>query len=49
MPHVKLTELNQNLELYYEVHGSGKTKILFIMGFLTDGGAWACQVSQPFS
>jgi hypothetical protein len=44
MPHVKLTELNQNLELYYEVHGSGKIKILFVMGLLTDGAAWALEV-----
>ncbi|CAF2863280.1 unnamed protein product [Rotaria sp. Silwood2] len=43
MPHVKLSALNQNLELYYEVHGSGNTKILFIMGLLTDGAAWHCQ------
>ena len=49
MPHVKLTARNQNLDLYYEVHGSGKTKILFIMGLLCDGGAWTCQVNQRFS
>ncbi|CAF1304951.1 unnamed protein product [Rotaria sordida] len=40
MPHVKLSSLNQNLELYYEVHGSGEIKILFIMGLLADGAAW---------
>ncbi|CAF2939205.1 unnamed protein product [Rotaria sp. Silwood2] len=40
MPYVKLSTLNQNLELYYEVHGSGEIKILFIMGFLVDGAAW---------
>ncbi len=45
MPHVKFSALNQNLELYYELHGSGKTKILFIMGLLTDGAAWLLQVS----
>jgi hypothetical protein len=45
MPLVKLTARNQNLDLYYELHGSGKTKIIFIMGLMTDGGAWACQVS----
>jgi hypothetical protein len=44
MPSVKLSGRNQNLELYYELHGSGKTKIIFIMGLLTDGDAWACQV-----
>jgi hypothetical protein len=44
MPHVKLSAANQNLNLYYEVHGTGKTKILLIMGLLTDGGAWARQV-----
>ncbi|CAF2154983.1 unnamed protein product [Rotaria magnacalcarata] len=43
MPHVKLSAFNQNLELYYEIHGSGQVKILFIMGLLTDGGAWNCQ------
>ena len=45
MPHVKLSALNQNLDLYYELHGQGKTKIIFIMGLLCDGGAWALQVS----
>ncbi len=44
MPNVKLSALNQNLELYYEVHGTGKIKILFIMGLLTDGAAWYRQV-----
>ena len=48
MPHVQLTAKNQNLNLYYELHGSGKTKIIFIMGLLTDGGAWTCQVSDEF-
>ena len=46
MPHVKLPNENQNLELYYEVHGSGDTKILFIMGLLTEGAAWILQVKQ---
>lgn len=49
MPFVKLSEANQNLELYYEVHGSGQIKILFIMGLLTDGAAWCCQVSFTFN
>ncbi len=44
MPLVKLSALNQNLELYYEVHGSGEIKILFIMGLLTEGAAWCRQV-----
>jgi hypothetical protein len=44
MPIIKLSALNQNLELYYEVHGSGEIKILFIMGLLTDGAAWGRQV-----
>ncbi|CAF1573675.1 unnamed protein product [Rotaria sp. Silwood1] len=48
MPHAKLSVLNQNLELYYEIHGSGKNKILFIMGLLTDGAAWTFQ-SEFFS
>ena len=45
MPTVKLPAENQNLDLYYEVHGTGKTKIIFIMGLLVDGSAWICQVS----
>lgn len=44
MPFVKLSQAHQNLELFYEVHGSGKTKVLFIIGLLTDSGAWICQV-----
>ncbi len=44
MPHAKLSASNQNLELYYEVHGTGEVKILFIMGLLTDGAAWNRQV-----
>jgi hypothetical protein len=44
MPHVKLSASNQYLELYYEIHGSGEIKILFIMGLLTDGAAWNRQV-----
>ncbi|CAF0877840.1 unnamed protein product [Rotaria sordida] len=43
MPYVKFSALNQNLELYYEVHGSGKIKILFIMGLLTEGASWNYQ------
>jgi hypothetical protein len=44
MPHVKLSSQNQNLELYYEIHGSGEIKIFFIMGLLTEGAAWHRQV-----
>jgi hypothetical protein len=44
MPHVKLSASSQHLELYYEIHGSGEIKILFIMGLLTDGAAWCRQV-----
>lgn len=44
MPHVRLPASNQNLDLYYELHGSGKVKIIFIMGLMTDGGAWLAQV-----
>lgn len=44
MPYAKLGALNQNLELHYEIHGSGKTKVLLIMGLLTDGSAWYRQV-----
>lgn len=45
MPQVTFSSLNQNLKLYYEVHGSGEVKILFIMGLFTDGAAWCRQVS----
>jgi hypothetical protein len=44
MSYVKLSSLNQNLELYYEVHGTGKIKILFIMGLLAEGPVWFRQV-----
>lgn len=43
MPHVKLSKDNQYLNLYYELHGHGETKILFIMGLLTEGAAWIRQ------
>lgn len=43
---MKLPAENQNLELYYELHGSGKTKVLFVMGLMTDGGAWIRQVNS---
>jgi len=36
MPYVKLSSANQNLELYYEVHGTGKIKILFMSRSLYD-------------
>ena len=49
MPRVTLSSLNQNLELHYDLHGSGKTKILFIMGLFTDGAAWLYQVRQNAS
>lgn len=44
MPVLKLSPANQNLELYYEIHGEGETKIMFIMGLLTEGTAWYRQV-----
>ena len=44
MPVLKLSSANQNLELYYEINGEGETKILFIMGLLTEGTAWYRQV-----
>ena len=44
MPHVKLSTSNQNLNLYYEVHGTGEIKILFIMGLLAEGSGWYRQV-----
>ncbi|CAF3934307.1 unnamed protein product [Rotaria magnacalcarata] len=40
MPYIKLSSSNQNLELYYELHGSGEIKILLIMGYLADAAAW---------
>ena len=46
MPVVKFADENQNLEMCYELHGTGKTKIIFIMGLLTDGNGWMCQVSS---
>lgn len=48
MPYVQLSPLNQNLKLYYELHGTGEIKILFIMGLLADGEAWYRQVSHRF-
>jgi pimeloyl-ACP methyl ester carboxylesterase len=48
MPLVKFGADNQNLEMYYQLHGTGKTKIIFIMGLLTDGNAWMCQVRSIF-
>lgn len=44
MPLVKLSSANQYVELYYEIHGKGEIKILFIMGLLTEGTAWYRQV-----
>ncbi len=44
MPYVKLSARCQNLQLYYELHGTGKNKILFIMGLLTEGLAWSREV-----
>jgi hypothetical protein len=49
MPHVRLSALYQNVELYYEVHGSGKNKILFIMGMLHDASSWLRQVNHTFN
>ncbi|CAF0874511.1 unnamed protein product [Adineta steineri] len=44
MPHLNLSAVNQNLKLYYEIHGSGENKILLIMGLLTEGAAWSRQI-----
>lgn len=46
MPVLKLSSLNQNLQLYYEIYGEGEIKILFIMGLLTEGVGWYRQVRQ---
>ncbi|UJR12091.1 hypothetical protein I4U23_016269 [Adineta vaga] len=43
MPYVTLPVSHQNVTLYYEVHGSGPIKILFIMGLWTEGRAWKYQ------
>ena len=44
MPYVQLPASHQNVKLYYEVHGSGDIKVLFIMGLRTEGCAWRYQV-----
>jgi hypothetical protein len=44
MPFVQLSSSHQNVRLFYELHGHGETKIIFIMGLLTDGAAWIRQV-----
>ncbi|CAF1194927.1 unnamed protein product [Adineta steineri] len=43
MSYVTLPSSNQNIKLYYEVHGSGDIKVLFIMGLRTEGRAWKYQ------
>lgn len=43
MPYVTLPKENHHLKLYYELHGDGETKVLFIMGLLTEGSAWIRQ------
>ncbi|CAF1319492.1 unnamed protein product, partial [Didymodactylos carnosus] len=43
MPYLKLPPSHQSVELFYELHGNGNTKLLFIMGLLTDGEAWKNQ------
>ncbi|CAF1024350.1 unnamed protein product [Adineta ricciae] len=43
MPYVTLPVSHQNVTLYYEVHGSGPIKILFIMGLWTEGRSWKYQ------
>lgn len=46
MPYVTLPRENHHLKLYYQLHGDGETKILFIMGLLTEGSAWIRQVNR---
>ena len=46
MPHMKLPASHQNVKLYYEIHGEGEVKVLFIMGLRTEGRAWKFQVSN---
>lgn len=44
MPYLQLPTSHQNVKLYYELHGSGDVKVLFIMGLRTEGRAWRFQV-----
>lgn len=44
MSYVTLPVSHQSINLYYEVHGSGPIKVLFIMGLRTEGKAWKYQV-----
>ena len=46
MPYLQLGAENQHLKLFYELHGTGQTKVLFIMGLLADGAAWIHQVHK---
>ncbi|CAF1123208.1 unnamed protein product [Adineta ricciae] len=43
MSYLQLPASHQNIKLYYEVHGSGDIKVLFIMGLRTEGCAWKYQ------
>ncbi|CAF3744952.1 unnamed protein product [Rotaria sp. Silwood1] len=43
MPYVTLPVSHQSVKLYYDVHGSGPVKVLFIMGLRTEGQAWKYQ------
>ncbi|CAF1040835.1 unnamed protein product [Rotaria magnacalcarata] len=43
MPYVTLPVSHQSVNLYYELHGSGHIKVLFIMGLRTEGQAWKYQ------
>ena len=45
MPYVNLPASNQNITLYYDLHGSGEIKVLFIMGLRTEGRIWKYQVN----
>lgn len=44
MTYLPLGAEHQGLRLYYELHGTGRIKIVFIMGLLADGAAWIHQV-----
>lgn len=49
MSYLKLPASHQNVKLYYELHGFGDVKVLFIMGLRTEGRAWKFQVRNNAS
>ena len=49
MTYLQLGAEHQNLRLYYELHGTGRIKIVFIMGLLADGASWIHQVDSTWA